>query len=137
MASGIEERYQTFWPRFWAGWIDAAIWLPLLAVDSWIEDHIHSLVFLGMWLIAYTLSFDFYSVAMHSKYGQTLGKMAMSVKVLDVSEKKLSLRQALLRDCVPIMLSVLIVSRELPTVLAGTSRSDSTELDLVVLVTGY
>ncbi len=137
IASAIEERYQTFWPRFWAGWIDAAIWLPLLAVDSWIEEHIHSPIFLASWFIAYTLSFDFYSVAMHSKYGQTLGKMAMGVKVLDVTEKKLSLRQALLRDCVPIMFSVLIIFDDLSTVLAGRSRSDNTELDWVLIMAAY
>ncbi len=61
----------------------------------------------------------------------------MGVKVLDVTEKKLSLRQALLRDCVPIMFSVLIIFDDLSTVLAGRSRSDNTELDWVLIMAAY
>jgi uncharacterized RDD family membrane protein YckC len=137
MASVIEARYQTFWPRFWAGWIDAAIWLPLLFLDFWLEEHVQSPVFLALWLIAYTLSFDIYSVAMLAKFGQTLGKMAMGVRVLDISERKLSLRQAVLRDCVPIGLSLLIIFDDLPRVLAGVNRVNDGELGLVMQVGMY
>ena len=40
---------------------------------------------------------------MHGAYGQTLGKMITSVKVLDLSENKLSYKQAALRDIVPLL----------------------------------
>ena len=76
---------------------------------------------LALWYIPYTLSFDLYSVAMHTKYGQTIGKMVMGVKVLDVTESKLSLRQALLRDAVPILFSIIATMQGLPLVLAGLS----------------
>lgn len=49
-----------------------------------------------------------YSVFMHYKYGQTLGKMLVNVQVKDISEEgKLTLKQALLRDSVLIGLQVL------------------------------
>jgi uncharacterized RDD family membrane protein YckC len=119
MVAVTNERYNTFWPRFWAGWIDAAVWIPLIFVDLWVEANIHSHVLLALWLVVNTLSFDIYSVAMHAKYGQTLGKMALGVKVLDVSEGRLSLRQALLRDSVPIALGLVMIVDDLPRILAG------------------
>ncbi|WP_133273491.1 RDD family protein [Hymenobacter radiodurans] len=46
-----------------------------------------------------------YSVLMHYKYGQTLGKMAVGIKVIDVSETRgISLKQAILRDSAWIVL---------------------------------
>jgi uncharacterized RDD family membrane protein YckC len=135
--ASIEKRYRTFRPRFWAGLIDAAILLPLLGLDLWLEEHLHSPVLLALWFIAYSLSFDIYSVAMHTRYGQTLGKMVMGVKVLDISERKLSLRQALLRDCVPIIFDLLIIYEGLPAVVSGASRADATELSLVMEVAAY
>lgn len=44
-----------------------------------------------------------YSVAMHGTFGQTFGKMATEVIVLDVSETELSYKQAALRDTVLIL----------------------------------
>jgi uncharacterized RDD family membrane protein YckC len=117
-------KYQTFWPRFWAGWIDALVFVPLWLIDSWLEGTKVPLL-LALWYVLYTLSFDIYSVVMHAKYGQTIGKMAMGVRVLDLSEAKLSLRQALLRDAVPIAFSVIAIVQGLPLVLAGLSPYQS------------
>ena len=115
----VLRKYQTFWPRFWAGWIDVLIFLPLYFVDSWVQGATAAPAMLALWFIAYTFCTDIYSVSMHAHYGQTLGKMAMGVKVLDLSEAKLSLRQAVLRDIVPIALSLTTVVNGLPRVLAG------------------
>src|SRR5450432_2870235 len=101
----IQHRYRTFWPRFWAGWIDSLVFIPLSGADWLVQQTTSAPAVLALWFVLYTLSFDIYSVALHAKYGQTLGKMAMGVKVLSLSETKLSLRQALLRDIVPILLS--------------------------------
>ena len=43
---------------------------------------------------------------MHGKYGQTIGKMVCKVKVLDISETKLSYGQAVLRDIILILILV-------------------------------
>jgi uncharacterized RDD family membrane protein YckC len=48
-----------------------------------------------------------YSVFMHFKYGQTLGKMLVNVQVKDISEEgRLTLKQALLRDSILIGLEI-------------------------------
>jgi uncharacterized RDD family membrane protein YckC len=128
MASVVDKRYQTFWPRFGAGWIDSLLWIPPIFLDYWFGENVHSPMLLASWLIAYTFSYNIYSVAMHTRFGQTLGKMVTGVKVLDISENKLSLRQALLRDCVPIGLSFLIIFKQLPGVIAGGVSSANVEL---------
>ena len=116
----VPAQYRTFWPRFWAGWIDALVFLPLWPVDSWINTATKTSPILAAgWFIISTLLFDIYSVAMHARYGQTLGKMVTGVKVLDLTGGKLSFRQALLRDSVPIILSVLAIVDGLPSVLVG------------------
>ena len=116
----VPEQYRTFWPRFWAGWIDALVFLPLWPVDSWIENATkNSPAVAAAWFVVSALLFDIYSVGMHARYGQTLGKMVVGVKVLDLGGGKLSLGQALLRDSVLIILNVLAVADGLPRVLAG------------------
>jgi uncharacterized RDD family membrane protein YckC len=62
-----------------------------------------------------------YSILMHGRYGRTLGKRIMGLKVIDAGEKKeITYRQALLRDSVPLagMFGVLLF----PLVSPGTDR---------------
>jgi uncharacterized RDD family membrane protein YckC len=101
----VPRKYRTFWPRFWAGCVDSLVFMPLWGVDWLVQQTTKAPVVLALWFALYTLSFDIYSVALHAKYGQTIGKMQMGVRVLSLSGTKLSLRQALLRDVVPIVLS--------------------------------
>jgi uncharacterized RDD family membrane protein YckC len=137
LASGIDRQYQTFWPRFWAGLVDTVVFLPVSLLDYWLDQNLHSPVLLALWLVTNTLSFEIYSVAMHAGYGQTLGKMALRVKVLDITEHKLSLRQALLRDCFPILLGLLVIFDDVPEVLAGVSRYNDPDIGIWTEVAMY
>ncbi len=127
----IDKKYQTFWPRFWAALVDCLIWLPLVFIDFWIDEIIRTPALQVIWLVISTLSYYIYSVCMHAKYGQTIGKMALGVKVLDVSESKLSFPQAVLRDCVPIVFSLLMIFADLPRTFAGESRDSDGEMGLL------
>jgi uncharacterized RDD family membrane protein YckC len=62
-----------------------------------------------------------YSVVLHGLFGQTVGKRVVGVCVYDVSGGKLSMRQAALRDCVPIVANVLAAITQLPRVVSGMS----------------
>jgi uncharacterized RDD family membrane protein YckC len=112
-------KYQTFWPRFWARCIDCLVFVPLYFVDAWVQGMATAPVVLAMWFALNAFSADAYGVLMHARYGQTLGKMLMGVKVLDLSEAKLSFRQAVLRDVVPIVFSLIAVANGLPRIFAG------------------
>lgn len=102
------DRFKTFWPRFWAGLIDGfcvgvlqfVVFFPLgLLLDvslqaakgpAWPTALLFALA--GFFPIAY-------SVFLHGRFGQTFGKMAMSIKVLHKDEERLpTYREALLRD---------------------------------------
>lgn len=103
-------RYQTFWPRFWASWIDGLILMPVYLLFAVILDpRISSLWNLALWLLALVLVVDrtgpwIYSILMHGRWGQTVGKMTTRVKVVDaVSEEPISYKKALLRDSIPIL----------------------------------
>ena len=92
------KKYQTFWRRFGAGIADGILFTPLMwGVHTLLPhaDTVHT--FVPLFIVA-QFSFITYSVLMHAKFGQTLGKMATNVKVLDISEEPLSFEQAFMRD---------------------------------------
>ncbi|RHW75242.1 RDD family protein [Colwellia sp. RSH04] len=103
------DKYATFGPRFWASIIDGVVISVLSAI----------LVFLGtqagggiQTILGYidTVQFAVYSVALHTLYGQTFGKMALDVKVVDyLTENHISFKQAFLRDCVPVVMLILLL----------------------------
>lgn len=136
--AGSFERYRTFWRRFWAGVIDAVVLLPLYLIDRWIWASFETVSVLVPWFIAHSLSFVLYSVLMHGYFGQTIGKYITGVKVFDASGSKLSMKQALLRDSVWIVLVVLGLVIDLPTVTEGRNPyGPGTELGFAALIAGY
>jgi uncharacterized RDD family membrane protein YckC len=93
------DKYKTFGPRFWAGFIDGLVFLPISLFDGYLQSPARGPIILISWAIVSYSAFWLYSVSLHARYGQTLGKRAMHVKVMDVSEERIpSLRQAFLRD---------------------------------------
>ena len=101
-----DPRYNTFFQRFWAGWIDGLVLLMLtigfeLLAGLMPESTARALVMFS------AFSPYFYSVVLHSLYGYTIGKAMMGVKVVKVEdESKIDFRHALVRDLVPIVLLV-------------------------------
>jgi uncharacterized RDD family membrane protein YckC len=119
-----DQRYQTFWRRFAAGIVDGVIFIPLGLADSWIWDHVAPGPILVPWLVAYSMSYFLYSVLLHGRYGQTLGKRLLGVKVFDVSGAKLSMRQAFLRDSVWIALTLYGLVNDVSLVIEGKNPYD-------------
>lgn len=64
-------------------------------------------------LVTHYLCVHFYTIYLHSVYGQTLGKMAMKVKVLDISENPINFRQAILRETPFLVFSLMSLSSEI------------------------
>jgi len=114
------EKYQTFWPRFCAGFIDGLIFLPLSFADSFLSAPERGPAIIIIWSGIIYSAYWLYSVLLHSRYGQTLGKMAMKIKVLDVLEVRIpTFRQAFLRDIGYILLNTLSLVYLIYLVLAG------------------
>ena len=101
-----ENKYKTFWRRFWAAILDSLITsIPLAIIDVVLET-------LGVIGPDSRVLFDdvtyavvlVYYIAMHARYGQTLGKMLTEVKVVHKSETRgITVGRAILRDIVPVI----------------------------------
>ena len=93
------DQYKTFGKRFWAGFIDGLVLLPLSSFNDYLSAPARGPLILVTWAIFSYSAYWIYSVLLHARYGQTVGKRVMHVKVLDVSEERIpSLAQAFLRD---------------------------------------
>ena len=102
------------------------VFLPLYVLDKLIwKNHtvLPTLTLLG-WYTVNSLSFQIYSIVMHGKFGQTLGKMATHVKVLDISENPLTVPQAIKRDIIPLFFSIVGIILVAPTILSGANIMD-------------
>lgn len=100
MELSVVNKYNTFGKRFWAGLIDALVFIPFTILHSSFGPGANSSLLLGLQgteLVLWTL----YLVIGHGKYGQTLGKKAMGLKVLDISEQGLiGYKRAFLREAI-------------------------------------
>jgi uncharacterized RDD family membrane protein YckC len=115
------KRYSTFGPRFWAGSVDSCVLWPigfivyvLLRLDT-------PRVLAASLVTVQSLAWLVYTVVMHARYGQTVGKMATKVRVVDTkTEGSISWRQAWLREGIPMVLSLGLVVYEAYTILGGS-----------------
>lgn len=98
------EKYQTLIPRFCALILDAILLLPLAIIEELIKSDGFSQS--SKWVLFFIvgLAETMYFVVMHSLFGQTVGKMLMKIRVLDISETPLKFRQAILRDLPQLLL---------------------------------
>lgn len=130
-------KYHTFWPRFWAGFIDAFVFLPIGFLDGYLSAPARGPFILIVWGVIYYSSYCLYSVLLHARYGQTLGKMATKVRVLDFSEERLpSLRQAFIREIGDILINAISLFWFIYLVVVGryTSQVDVAFSGLGMLV---
>lgn len=127
----IHRRYQTFFPRFWAGIIDTLIAIPFFIAITLLWEASTSTLVAVLCFAIVTFAYAAYSILMHGYYGQTLGKRAMKIRVLSVDDEPASMRQALLRDCVWLALAIIGFFLDLPEVLGGeylTTLNEETSL---------
>ena len=100
------QKYATFWPRFWTGSVDYLVFFPLQTLILFVLSVNHGVVAV-VFLVIQQLAAWVYSVGMHAKYGQTVGKMVCKVKIVDAkTEAPIGFRQAFLRDAIPIVLTM-------------------------------
>lgn len=61
------------------------------------------------WLTLSSFFFLAYSILMHGFFGQTVGKMLHKVRMLDIKERPLSMKNALLRDLIPLIVIFMLL----------------------------
>jgi uncharacterized RDD family membrane protein YckC len=136
----IEHKYSTFSPRFCAGFLDGLIFWPVGWLCSFAYSHSGSV---PIQVVVYTVSssaFLIYSIWMHGKLGQTLGKMACKVIVLDVTEQPLTIRQAVLRDILGVVLLPIGLAIDIPRIVHGIdiyAPTNVTTIDWIIMYSTF
>lgn len=97
--------YATFWQRFAAALIDAFALLPLTFIQVWLEGLSKTA---GIILVVpMTGAYCAYSIYCHGRFGQTLGKYVMGIRVVRTTGDRVGWREAWLRSSVDVVLAVL------------------------------
>ncbi len=98
------ERYYAFWRRLAAGLFDGIVLILIYSLIAKIciaANEFPSYNF----TVGLTVIYIFYNVLLTGLSGQTIGKIVMGIKVLDLGEKKvIGIKRAFFRDSVPIIL---------------------------------
>ena len=104
-----EKQYLTFWPRLWAGFVDSLVLWPLAFVFTLtLQLDIPLWLSIIVWFLQ-SLIWVAYSVYMHGKYGQTIGKIVTKVKIIDAkTHNPVSFRHAIVRDSIPILIIIIL-----------------------------
>jgi len=103
------DKYKTFWRRFFAWWLDALVFEPLSLFSSVLVTQTIPQWVLVLWLVFTSFAYVIYSIVLHGLKGQTLGKMLFRIRVVDISEHPLQMRQAVLRDIFNLLFAFLNV----------------------------
>lgn len=109
----VPVRFCTLKRRMLAGFLDAAALSPFMWFDKYLWNTISNPQILQVWVIfntAITIYYYYYFVA---KFGQTPGKMAAGVKVLTTEENNVSPLNALLRQSLFSITSLIFLSIQL------------------------
>lgn len=93
-------KFKTGAKRFLAAIVDAIIFLPLFYLDTYIHANLTDKYLLIFWLIFFSGFSAFYTIFMHFKYGMTFGKMLTKIKVVNIDETKITLKQSFMRESV-------------------------------------
>lgn len=105
------EKYLTGLKRLWAAIVDGIVFMPLLFVEQWIYKATNNISTLFIWATFVSFAPVIYSVILHYKTGQTIGKWVAGVKVLDISEtRKLTPRQSIYRDSFYLIVTIVGLS---------------------------
>lgn len=97
--------YATFWQRFAAMWIDCFVLLPFVVFQEWLESY-SKLVAL-MLVLPTTALYGAYTIYCHGRFGQTIGKHVMGIRVVRTTGERISWREAWLRSSVDVVFAVL------------------------------
>jgi uncharacterized RDD family membrane protein YckC len=117
----LSEKYATFGPRFWTGAVDACVLWPVTFVATIVLSLSLPPILAATVIVGQNLFWLCYTVFMHAKYGQTYGKMACKIRVVDFkTEGSLTFRQAWLREGIPLALSIGIVGYEIQALFTGS-----------------
>lgn len=99
--------YASFWQRFAATWIDVFIVWPLMFIQVWFESLSKTAAIILV--IPMTAVYCAYTIFSHGRFGRTIGKYAMGIRVVRMTGERIGWREAWLRSSIDVVFSVLHV----------------------------
>ncbi len=107
--------YAGFWSRFGAGLIDALILLPLSYLLVWLEGFDRTMALIIT--IPSSILFSMYNVYFNARFGGSLGKLALGIKVTKPDGSKIGWSEAWKRSAVDLFYAVLYLFIEVQALL--------------------
>lgn len=98
-------KYAGFWPRFSAGLVDLLVMIPLILLFYWSLSNSHTTAVL--FAVPVTLLFAAYNVYFVGRWGQTIGKMVLKIKVVSLSGGEAGMYRAFYRHSVDFTFSMI------------------------------
>lgn len=98
-------KYAGFWSRLFACLIDFAVLMPLGAFSVWLQST--SITFYLLLFAPLSLGYAAYNIYFHGRWGATIGKMIMKIKVIDLDGGEIGYQQAFYRHAVDVILGIL------------------------------
>jgi uncharacterized RDD family membrane protein YckC len=99
--------YATFWQRFAAMWIDFFVLLTLVVVQVLVES-LSKAAAIAL-VIPMAGALVGYSIYFHGRFGQTIGKRVMGIRVVRLTGERISWREAWLRSSVDLLFTLLSI----------------------------
>lgn len=130
--------YKTTTPRFFASLIDGLILYTLVYIESFFTTSETPPLISILGLTLYYSVMHSYGIIFHTYFGQTIGKMLMKIRVLDIEGDSISFKQAFLRELPWITMSLGYFTSEvyqiLTTGINETFRDNNLFLAVVYIV---
>jgi len=112
-------RYAGFWPRFWALLIDFFVFIPLIWTTFWSLSTSRSTALLLE--VPLGVLAAFYSIYFVGRWGQTVGKMMIGIKVVAVDGSKVGYTRAFYRHSVDLGFSAVSTALTILALLSVSS----------------
>jgi uncharacterized RDD family membrane protein YckC len=133
----VADRYRTFWPRFWAESVDALALWPLTLASAMASSAGASNEALVVVSGVVSAAVFVYTAVMHGRVGQTVGKMAVKVQVVDArTGDRISWRQAFIRESIPLGMTLILIALLLVTPGTDVQALDAAATDVPPLSAG-
>ena len=97
--------YATFGQRFAAMWIDFFVLLPLMVAEGWLGS-VSKGAALAL-VIPMAIAYVAYTIYYHGRFGQTIGKRMMGIRVVRTTGERIGWREAWLRSSIDVLFATL------------------------------
>lgn len=101
-------KYAGFWSRASAGFIDFIVFIPIVILHVYLLTFSkYSAIFTA--IVSSFVVYAAYNIYLHRRFGQTVGKMVMKIKVVRLNGENISWKEAFLRSLFDVCLAILRV----------------------------